>query len=306
MTGTFENGRGEFYSQEDFHGRAIFVRFVWTSDGSDAARWEQSFSADGGRTWEINWIMDFERARDTRCDVVELRQYTLHPGQRDTLIEIFDREFVEAQEATGMTVVAQFRDIDRPDVFAWLRAFPNMRARAASLHAFYDGPVWGAHRNAANATMIDSDNVRLLRPARAGSGFAFAGERASVGATAIPGGLLVATIYTLRESAAATFAEEFVRTAVPRLVASGARPCAIFETESSANTFPRLPVREGERAFVWFAAFDDVAAYNRHVTTLAADPSWVNDVRPALEQRFAAQPEIWRLTPTARSRPLCA
>ena len=47
--------------------------------------------------------------------VVELRQYTLHPRQRDVLIELFDREFVETQEAVGMTVIGQFRDLDDPD-----------------------------------------------------------------------------------------------------------------------------------------------------------------------------------------------
>lgn len=47
--------------------------------------------------------------------VVELRQYTLLPGRRDELIDVFDRELVETQEACGMTVLGQFRDEDRPD-----------------------------------------------------------------------------------------------------------------------------------------------------------------------------------------------
>src|SRR5437016_8439463 len=45
----------------------------------------------------------------TCCPIVELRQYTLHPGQRDVLIDLFDREFVESQEALGMKVIGQFR-----------------------------------------------------------------------------------------------------------------------------------------------------------------------------------------------------
>ncbi|MDO9356180.1 MAG: hypothetical protein Q7T55_20950, partial [Solirubrobacteraceae bacterium] len=84
------------------------------------------------------------------------------------MIDLFDREFIETQEACGMTVLGQFRDLDRPDHFVWLRAFPSMPARAAALVAFYDGPVWHAHREAANATMIDSDDVLLLQPAHAG------------------------------------------------------------------------------------------------------------------------------------------
>ena len=59
--GEFQNGRGEFYSQEDLDGRAIFVRFVISDITPDSCHFEQAFSADGGRTWEVNWI-----ATDTR------------------------------------------------------------------------------------------------------------------------------------------------------------------------------------------------------------------------------------------------
>ncbi|NUW40536.1 NIPSNAP family protein [Nonomuraea rhodomycinica] len=97
--------------------------------------------------------------------IYELRRYTLHPGRRDTLIELFEREFVESQEAVGIGVAGQFRDLDAPDIFFWMRKFPDMEARRVALAAFYGGPVWKAHREAANATMIDSDDVLLLRPA---------------------------------------------------------------------------------------------------------------------------------------------
>ena len=105
------------------------------------------------------------------CPIVELRQYTLHPGTRDVLIELFDRELVESQEALGMTVIGQFRDLDDPDRFVWLRGFRDMPSRARALSDFYGGPVWKAHRDVANSTMIDFDDVRLLRPAGGASGF---------------------------------------------------------------------------------------------------------------------------------------
>ena len=77
----------------------------------------------------------------TDIAVVELRRYALVPGQRETLIELFDREFVETQEATGIKVIGQFRDLGRPDTFVWLRGFPSMDARRQGLGAFYGGPV---------------------------------------------------------------------------------------------------------------------------------------------------------------------
>lgn len=59
--GEFNNGRGEFYDQETFNGRAILVRFIISDIKADSCRFEQSFSDDGGKTWEVNWI-----AIDTR------------------------------------------------------------------------------------------------------------------------------------------------------------------------------------------------------------------------------------------------
>jgi hypothetical protein len=64
QVGRFEGGRGEFYDRETFEGRAIISRFIWTSSGPDACRWEQAFSPDGGRTWETNWTADFFRRKD--------------------------------------------------------------------------------------------------------------------------------------------------------------------------------------------------------------------------------------------------
>ena len=59
--GGFKNGRGEFYDQEALDGRAILVRFVISEITADSAHFEQSFSDDGGKSWEVNWI-----ATDTR------------------------------------------------------------------------------------------------------------------------------------------------------------------------------------------------------------------------------------------------
>ncbi|GAA0368607.1 hypothetical protein GCM10009541_08830 [Micromonospora gifhornensis] len=95
--------------------------------------------------------------------IVELRRYTLRAGRRDELIDLFDREFVETQEELGMAVLGQFRDLDRPDQFVWLRGFADMPSRRTALTAFYTGPVWAKHGPAANDTMLDFDNVLLLR-----------------------------------------------------------------------------------------------------------------------------------------------
>lgn len=60
MVGRFENGIGQFYGEEEHHGRAVLARFLW-KPAPDAPVWEQAFSDDNGDSWETNWVMRFYR-----------------------------------------------------------------------------------------------------------------------------------------------------------------------------------------------------------------------------------------------------
>lgn len=61
LVGRFSDGVGEFYGDDQHEGVPVRVRFRWSWRGAITARWEQAFSADGGATWETNWIMRFTR-----------------------------------------------------------------------------------------------------------------------------------------------------------------------------------------------------------------------------------------------------
>jgi hypothetical protein len=238
----------------------------------------------------------------TCCPVVELRQYTLHPGQRDVLIDLFDREFVESQEALGMKVIGQFRDLDNPNRFVWLRGFRDMPSRAQALKDFYGGPVWKAHREVANTTMIDSDNVLLLHPATPTSGFSLGSKtRPPAGSNETRSEVIVATIYYFNAPVDAGFVEFFEKTVKPAAIDSGATVLAYFVTEHSENTFPALPVREGENVFVWFARFNDPAAYEHHIAALTQSPPWRDEISRELSRGLKRAPEILKLSPTTRS-----
>jgi hypothetical protein len=63
MIGEFKNGRGEFFDQEPWKGRAVFVRFIWSNTTTKSPHFEQSYSDDGGTTWEVNWITNQTRAQ---------------------------------------------------------------------------------------------------------------------------------------------------------------------------------------------------------------------------------------------------
>ena len=236
---------------------------------------------------------------DPAFPIIELRQYTLHAGQRDVLIDLFEKELIESQEAVGMAVLATFRDLDRPDRFVWIRGFRDMPSRAEFLGAFYGGPVWKTQSAAANRTMIDSDNVLLLRAA--GDPALVPAARAPRGATEIPKGLVIATIYSLLGPAAGTeFTEFFERVMRPELDAAGFRVRASYVTESSPNNFPRLPVREKETVFVWFSLFEDEKHYELANSRLTQSPAW-QKILMTLHPKLKGQPEVLRLQRTARS-----
>jgi quinol monooxygenase YgiN len=237
----------------------------------------------------------------TCCPIAELRQYTLHPGKRDVLIDLFDQEFIESQEALGIKVLGQFRDLDDPNRFVWLRGFRDMPSRAQALQAFYGGPVWKQHREAANATMVDSDNVLLLHPATPDSGFELENNhRSPAGATKVPKGLVVVTIYYFDEPVSNDFVDFFEHTLKPVLTKNGVSILAYFVTENSENTFPTLPIRKGENVFIWFSLYHDVAAYEEQTAALAQFQTW-RGVAEEFARRIERPSEVRRLTPTARS-----
>ncbi|MFD3664853.1 putative quinol monooxygenase [Streptomyces sp. NPDC058659] len=235
-----------------------------------------------------------------RPTVIELRQYTLRPGRRDELIDLFDREFVETQEATGMLVLGQFRDLDDPDRFVWLRGFRDMAARHRALTAFYGGPVWAGSGPRANATMLDSDDVLLLRHLSGDTGFAASpSERPRAGAP-VPAGFVSATVWSFPPGRRGGV--DLIRDGLlPLLHETGPAPLAVLTTETARNTFPRLPVRTGENVAVVLTSYPDERAHRRHLAEVRAHPVARDEILPAVGREQTGVPRTLRLAPTGRS-----
>jgi hypothetical protein len=230
--------------------------------------------------------------------VLELRQYTLRPGRRDDLVQLFERELVTPQEAVGMRVLGRFRDLDDADRFVWLRGFADMESRRSGLAAFYGGPVWARHGAAANVTMLDSDDVLLLRPTDPPHPLP-GGAAPSAGTTASRPGCVAVTVYLVRPGD-----DQLVRwltvTVGPLLERMLGVPVSMLRTDPADNNFPSLPVRSGESAFVWLAAFDDAQQHERAMARLQSDPEWTATVQPRLDAQLLGGQEL-RLEPTATS-----
>ena len=227
--------------------------------------------------------------------VVELRQYTLRGGRREDLIDLFEREFIEPQEALGLHVLGIFRDLDDPDRFVWMRGFRDMAQRRAGLEAFYTGPVWKSHSRAANATMLDSDNVLLLQPLAKSAGL-LAPQRVATS------GLVRVSIHALSQVPSPAFTEFFEGTMRPVITEAGGNILATLISEAQPNDYPGLPVREHEPVFVWLTRFDNPDAEAKFTRSLTQRSGWRDRVPESLWPALMRKPEVLRLSPTSHSR----
>ena len=221
--------------------------------------------------------------------VFELRRYVMKPGRRDDLIDLFERAFIESQEACGMVPIGHYRDLDDPQNFVWFRGFPDMERRHAALQAFYlESRAWLDNRDAANDTMIDSDNVLLLRPARADSGFDLQGLRRAGGSSYVG-----AAVFMLDAPISQNLVASFEREVLPDLRPHAQRIVSLV-SEERENDFPRLPVRR-EPALVIAGSCANLPELDRWSARLQ-----LRRVPEALAAR-TRRAEYLRLEPAARS-----
>ena len=181
----------------------------------------------------------------TGFDVVELRRYTIQPGQRENFAEYFDAYFPEAFQQLGAMALGQFFERDKPSMFTWLRGFRDMDARAVVNSAFYYGPVWKEHKQTVNPLMIDSDDVLLLRAVR-------------------PIPVLPAVDPVREREACGVVVMHVLHSSDPEAVerAYARYECAgLLVTLDAPNNFPQLPVRNDGPWVVWLGIFDDAADF---------------------------------------------
>lgn len=233
--------------------------------------------------------------------ILEMRQYKIVHGKREQFIPRFEQEFVETQDAVGMPLLGQFRDMSDADRFVWMRSFSDMVSREYALTQFYTGPVWLANRGWANPMLDDNDNVLLLKPAREGSGFAAPAPRPAPGSGLSPSSVIVANIHYLWKDPGEGFSAFFLDKVAPQLRAAGIPVLGAYVTETSPNTFPRLPVRQAEKVFVWFTRATDASHYRSAMRGINATHVWRETIEPSLTDYEERDTQTLFLSPTPRS-----
>jgi hypothetical protein len=151
--GEFKNGKGEFYAQDMLNGKSIFIRFIWSDTTTNRPHFEQSFSEDGGKTWEVNWITDQTRVNDEAVKAQapqnsETAKTELQPGRterdgrHDFDFEIGTWKSHGSRLLHPLTGSTTWVDFDGTSV---VRKIWNGRANLVELEA--DGPAAGHIEN---------------------------------------------------------------------------------------------------------------------------------------------------------------
>lgn len=186
-----------------------------------------------------------------RCEpLFELRSYAAHPGQRDTLIDMFESIFLDAYQASGARILGTFRALDDPDRWVWIRAFANAASRGQVLRDFYAGEVWKRHAAACNNLIADVAAAILLR----------AIDPRSFAALCVP--------------PAETPPSQSVYELAIRPLAAGEVPVATatFVTDRSENSYPRQPVRS-DSVVVMLRRLGSVTAHAANAEVMRLAPS---------------------------------
>jgi len=93
--------------------------------------------------------------------IVEVRSYRIKPGRRDEFIKFFETKSIPALRAHGMKVYGPLLDLENPNKFVWLRAFPSLEERERMRDAFYQGEVWKNELEHIAMPMLESYDVIL-------------------------------------------------------------------------------------------------------------------------------------------------
>ncbi len=234
-------------------------------------------------------------------NVLEIRNYLLQPHMREHFIDYFEANFITTQEAVNMHVLGQFRLIDEPDHFVWMRGYSDMQTRGDSLHAFYDGPVWKKHRTTTNGMIIDSDNVHLLRPLDSNFDLTCGHTSATVAAALTDSSILLdadmiaVEFYQAASGQHQALIDQFQAHVVPAYHAAGIQLRGCFVADMGKNTFPRHPAIQNEHELVVITAYtSENAALNQRAQVAPT-------MTKALGSLLAAAPESLLLTPTLHS-----
>lgn len=234
-------------------------------------------------------------------NVLEIRNYLFKPDAMEHFIDYFEEHFIETQQALNIQVLGQFRLVDQPKRFVWIRGFESMQTRLDSLTSFYKGPVWEKYGPAANDRMIEWHDVHLVRPignitdlTRGANAETVAADLAA-GTISYETGLIVIDFFQAKPSKRDALIEKFRAGMLPVYRKLEVQVRGLFVAEMAANEFTRHPAIQNENELIVITAYENRDAYwdKCELMSRAADVTSFGLI--------GANPQTLLLSPTLRS-----
>ena len=206
-------------------------------------------------------------AADQPIRVLELRNYVTKPGQRDKLVEYFEANFIDSQNALGGYILGQFTVEGAEDNFFWIRGFNDMASRSRYLPELYRGAFWKQRRGYVNDMLVNNDNVHLLKPLGLSEGHGDAAV--SSNEFGRKKGLVVVDYY-VANTRLNELIEFFKSKYLPFLKRNGISTTS-WVSELTENDFPGLPVFQDKNLLVTITPYRDEAEYRLKLKQMNAD-----------------------------------
>ncbi|MFH7010676.1 hypothetical protein ACHRV5_02325 [Flavobacterium sp. FlaQc-52] len=195
-----------------------------------------------------------QQENDKQITVLELRNYLLKPNKLNDFEEYFNNHFVTPMAELDGFTLGQFKINNVNDRFVWLRGFTDMKTRVNFLNDFYiNSPTWKNFGQGANAMMLNSDHVHLLKPLEKSTTLDFLD---------INEGIVLIDFY-ICNSTLNKVIDLFKTTYIPFLKSLNISDLSLWVSEMQENDFPRLPVFQDKNLLVTITKYKDFAEYEK-------------------------------------------
>ncbi|HTE34349.1 MAG TPA: hypothetical protein VK666_28410 [Chryseolinea sp.] len=212
--------------------------------------------------------------------VLELRNYVLRPGRREDFTRLFEEDLVQPQKALLGYPLGQYRVKDNDDNFCWFRGFANMQTRSAFLPSFYHGSIWTQYRAAANAMIINNDNVHLLKPIVLEHD-SLVPAKGIDRALLYPGNKIAVVDFYTSNTKLDQLLKTFSRSYLAILDECGIHSYSLWISELEVNDFPQLPVFQDKNLLVAITFYENELDYAEKMKKV--DSKTDQNLRAALE-----------------------
>ncbi|CAA9517955.1 MAG: hypothetical protein AVDCRST_MAG96-2786 [uncultured Segetibacter sp.] len=239
----------------------------------------------------------YVQAQSKHVKVIELRNYLLKPGQRDSFVDGFETKLLDTLNAHKNYILGQYRVKDAKDNFVWIRGFDDMPARKQALTNFYASRHWAKNKSIPEAYLIGYTNVHLLKPLLISSKKIDSSTHFDTEWFGRPKGVTIIDFFVANEMRNKLI--DFVANKYDSVVrAAGVKDISYWVCETAPNNYPNLPAFQDKNLLVSISHYNDLADYHAAVKKIRES---MNEEEKFTLGRLVTTRATWTLYPTERT-----